>query len=236
MSLQDADALVLKTQPYRENSVIASLFTREYGRLSCVARGYRSSKRKYRLEPFAHYELRLAGRSTLKTLTSVELQHTFPLDGQALASGFYAMELVHRGLAEGQVETRIFNALLSLFAELEQERITAPLRHFERLMLEELGYGVDYARQVNGEPVEAQGVYIFHSEHGLESARPGTTAAIPGHVLLKMAANDMDSAEVLAHARALHQAALKPLIGAAPLASRALLSGGADASANPRPS
>jgi DNA repair protein RecO (recombination protein O) len=74
------DALVIGSMRYGEADRIVTLFTRDRGRLSAVAKGVRRTKSKVggRLEPFSLVRTSLhAGRGTLYTVIGVETVRTF---------------------------------------------------------------------------------------------------------------------------------------------------------------
>ncbi len=74
------DALVIGSMRYREADRIVTLYTRDRGRLSAVAKGVRRTKSKVggRLEPFSLIRASLhAGRGTLYTMVGVDTIRTF---------------------------------------------------------------------------------------------------------------------------------------------------------------
>jgi DNA repair protein RecO (recombination protein O) len=74
------DALVIGSMRYSEADRIVTLYTRDRGRLSAVAKGVRRTKSKVggRLEPFSLVRVSLhAGRGTLYTVLGVDTVRTF---------------------------------------------------------------------------------------------------------------------------------------------------------------
>ena len=74
------DALVIGSMRYREADRIITLYTKDRGRLSAVAKGVRRTKSKVggRLEPFSLVRMSLhSGRGTLYTVVGVETVRTF---------------------------------------------------------------------------------------------------------------------------------------------------------------
>lgn len=75
-----SDALLLRAVDYRDSDRIVTLFTRDFGKLSAIARGARGSKRRFSgaLEPYAIIRAELTqGRGELWTLTSASIQRSF---------------------------------------------------------------------------------------------------------------------------------------------------------------
>jgi DNA repair protein RecO (recombination protein O) len=74
------DALVIGSMRYKEADRIVTLYTRDRGKVSAVAKGVRRTKSKVggRLEPFSLVKMSLhAGRGTLYTVVGVETVRTF---------------------------------------------------------------------------------------------------------------------------------------------------------------
>ena len=75
------DALLLRATDYRDADRIVTLFTRDAGRLSAIARGARGSKRRFSgaLEPYAVIRVELSPkRGELYGLKSAEVTRSFP--------------------------------------------------------------------------------------------------------------------------------------------------------------
>ena len=105
------DALVIGSMRYREADRIVTLYTRDRGRLSAVAKGVRRTKSKVggRLEPFSLVRASLhAGRGTLYTVVGVETVRTF----QGVRDELFRME-------EG---ARLLSAVRHLFPGEEAQR------------------------------------------------------------------------------------------------------------------
>ena len=85
-------AYVLHTRAFRDTSLLVDLFTLKYGRISCLARGAKSSKSKLRglLLSFVPLLVSWSGKSDLVTLGKVEADNlAYNLSGTNLLSGFY---------------------------------------------------------------------------------------------------------------------------------------------------
>lgn len=59
MAINKTDALVIKTFDFRETSLVAVFFTRDYGKMSGLFKGIRSDPKKFasNVEPFSHNEI-----------------------------------------------------------------------------------------------------------------------------------------------------------------------------------
>lgn len=138
-------AFVLHTYPWRETSLIVEFFTRDYGRLSLVARGAKRPMSQYRglLNPFCPLAISYSGKGEVKNLTRCEWYGSIPMNEKTLMSAFYINELLVRLLPRGEPETELFGiyyeTLKTLAASPGQ---LATLRYFERDFLRILGYAM----------------------------------------------------------------------------------------------
>jgi DNA repair protein RecO (recombination protein O) len=215
-------ALVLHARPYRESSAIISLLTASHGRVAVVARGVRSGRRGNALQPFNLLRVGWSGRGPLYTLTGSELTRHAWLAGNALAAGFYLLEVLTRVLPEQEGAPGIFAAACDSLERLQSADVPldVALRRFEKRLLEELGYGFDFLRDAHSaEPIAADAEYALHVDAGFVRSARG----YPGQALLDIAANRYESRVARVAARKIFRQALQPLLGPRPLASRRLL-------------
>jgi DNA repair protein RecO (recombination protein O) len=218
-------ALVLHARPYRETSAIVSLLTSSHGRLAVVARGVRGGKRGNVLQPFNRVRVSWSGRGSLQTLTGCELTRHAWLTGNGLAAGFYVLELVMRLLPERAGAPEIFAGACWALEHLEagEPPLDVVLRRFERRLLEELGYGLDFARDAgSGAPICPDREYLLQPDAGFVLA--GTAGkGYSGRVLGEIATDRYDSRAARVAAKKIFRQALRPLLGDRPLGSRRLL-------------
>jgi DNA repair protein RecO (recombination protein O) len=169
---QDAQpAYVLHAYPYRETSLVAEVFTRDFGRLGLVARGARRSKSAMRglMMPFQPLLLSWAGRSELRTLHKAEWQGGVPqLKGANLMCGFYLNELLLKFMARDDPHEHLYatyhEAVLALSREAPAE---STLRRFEKNLLKEMGYGLPLEREAEtGQPIDPRKRYAYAIERG----------------------------------------------------------------------
>ena len=163
-------AFILHSRPYRETSVLLDLFTEEYGRISLIARGVRKEKSRLRglLQPFVPLLVSWQGRTELMTLTTAETNGVpLRLTGECLLSGLYLnellMKLLHKHDPYPQLYTIYYQTLLKLQAQKLQQKT---LRLFEKNLLEELGYGLQFRHDRQGHLFAADSYYHFDTEQG----------------------------------------------------------------------
>lgn len=217
--VSDEPGIVLHTRPYRETSLILSAFTLNHGRVSLVARGARGRRRRV-IQPFSTVRLGWSGRGNLGTLTGFETEHQYWFRGTSLASAFYLAELISRLLAEREAHPRLYATLAWALENLEVQTAIV-LRSFEKLLLEELGYGLDFERDVDGRPLTADRCYRLIPDQGFEPNGDGYA----GDVLRGIGLGAFHDASVRQTARRLFGEALAVHLGPRPLLSRRLLVG-----------
>lgn len=137
---------ILKSQAYKETSLIHQVFSRDYGLLSIISKGARAKKSKHGSLLQAHRLLLISwvGKGELKTLTAVEEGAGVKLlTGRALYCGFYVNELILNFLHKHDAHPRLFNGLVDIMGQLSLDQcLEANLRQFEILLLDEIGYGL----------------------------------------------------------------------------------------------
>ena len=103
---------VLHTYPFKETSLVVELFTREFGRISAVAKGARRPRSAMRgmLQSFQPLLGAWSGKLELKTLHSLEwYAGLLMLQGEALMCGFYLNELLLRLLPREDSHEALFD-------------------------------------------------------------------------------------------------------------------------------
>lgn len=231
MKVELQSGYVLHTRPWRDSSLLVEYFSRTSGRVACIARGAKSRKTRggsaaALLQPFTPLQCSWSGRSQLKTLIGCEsLGPALVLPGRRLYSGLYMNELLARLLHHEDPHQKLFDhyaAVLALLAAGEGEEI--PLRRFEIVLLEELGYGFDLVSDGrSGEAVAEEAWYHYDAEHGLVLARDrvGQLPRYRGAELSQISRGDF-SGNARNTAKRLMRQALASHLGERPLKSREL--------------
>lgn len=221
-------AFVLRTRPYQETSLIVDFFVASSGRVSAVAKGVRSrrSTQKGLLQPFLPLRITYSGKSQLKTLRQVEpdsVQINFK--EERLFSAMYLNELLYY-LLESDTEypglfSSYFQTLLLLSDPQYLESVS--LRQFELLLLQQLGYGVDFELAADSqEPIVAGGLYRLLPEEGFIAVTTWDKECYTGEEIIGIADQSFDNPKVLSAARRFCRFALAVLLGDRSLKSREL--------------
>ena len=223
--IQDESAIVLHTRAYRETSLIVQFLTARHGRIAAVAKGVRGRRRGHSLQPFHQGLLNCSGRGALASLHRFELVESRWFTGNGVALASYVAELVMRLTKEWAPAPRLFDgvawALERLGAANGATEVECCLRRFEKLLLEELGYGLDFSRDAGaGAALEPAARYELLPESGF--VRAAAEQGYSGEALLAIAEERFDGAETRRAAKSIFRALLAAHLGPAPLLSRQL--------------
>ena len=188
-------AWVLGRRPYRDSSYLVNFLTAADGRLSGVVKG---AHRKQRggmmaalMQPFQPLLVKFGGSSELKYVAAAESASIRRmLVGETLFSGLYLNELLTRLLPK-------FDAVPTLFAAYGEaiELISSSvdpelaLRRFELLLLEELGYQIQWQRDFEDRPIQETASYSYQPERGFVSGHGGDMSLVVSGVQLLTLAN-----------------------------------------------
>jgi DNA repair protein RecO (recombination protein O) len=119
MSATKTQAYILKTQDYRDTSILGDFYTRDFGKIKGIVRGVRDARGRYgsTLEPFSLNEILFYKRrrgGDLHQVTQVELVSMFPEvreDMERLSYASYFIQLVNELVEVEDANPRIFDLL-----------------------------------------------------------------------------------------------------------------------------
>jgi len=146
MAIQKTEAIVLRSQDLRETSLVATFYTRDFGKIKGIVKGIRSPKSRYGsyLQPFTYNEIvfyeRLRG--DLHTISQCDLKDFFPAVRQNLAKtayAYYFIELVDELTQTQDKNPTLFGSLLEALHLLSNEDGDKVARIFEVKLLGCLG-------------------------------------------------------------------------------------------------
>jgi len=228
--INNEPGFILHTYPFKETSVVAEVFTRSHGRVALIARGARRPTSALRglMQPFTPLLLSWFGKAELKTLHAAEWQGgLIAPQGRALMCGFYLNELLLRLLARGDAHEQLYDRYVGTLDQLAGEGVTdyeRILRHFEKNLLAEIGYGATFDIDADsGAPIEPDARYVFQPERGAlrENGQPG--CPVSGQTLIDLAASRFERPTTLVEAKSLMRTLINHTLGAKPLYTRQLL-------------
>ncbi len=154
------EGVIIKRINFSEADKIITIFTKQKGKIVCLAKGIRKicSKRGPCLELFNLIKAYVIKGKNLDLLTEVALIKSFPYLSKKLkiiSNCFYLVELVDRLTAEHQENRLIYNLLLDFLQKVnnlgcltEREIID-----FQKKILIDLGFGLP--RQINQQTLES---------------------------------------------------------------------------------
>ena len=212
---------------YRERSHIVHLFTKEYGRVDGILRQ----------NPPPQYQpilLQASGKSELKNFTKLEIvnQPIF-FFGDAFFSGFYLNEILLR-LCPLEVEMpqafQIYAQTLVKLQHLSESQdssiaLKQALRQFEHVLLEELGYAIDFGVDSNQAALNPVQHYYFQLNDGFIPTVQASRSTLTGMQILTMQHYESGgdfNAEQLQLLTKLYRQVISALLGDRPLKSRQL--------------
>jgi DNA repair protein RecO (recombination protein O) len=227
--VQQQPAFVLHHRPFRDSSQLLDVISRDYGKVSLVARGSRSAKSKLRglLRPFQALRLSWILRSDLGTLTGADIDAApLSLTGDALLSAYYVNELVLNFLHRHDPQPEIFDVYAQTLTALSRsDELAANLRVFEMELLRLLGYALNLGHDANlHEPIDSECFYDYRVEQGpVAVSRSEGPMVFPGGRLLAIAAVQFDDPDVLRDAGRLLREVIRHHLDGRELKSRKVL-------------
>jgi DNA repair protein RecO (recombination protein O) len=218
-------AFILQQRKFRETSLIIDVLTRDFGRVSLLAKGVRKAKSKTAglLQPFIPLKLSYFGKSELKTLTDVEITQPFiQLQGLAIYCGFYVNELVGCFLHQYDPHPEVFAYYEKCLSGLSDSlKIEAALRIFELDLMDAVGYGLQLEYDFhNDKAIQPLIRYHFNVEQGPIEAPDGYFS---GKTLQALKSRQLSDPHVLVEAKILMRAVISTYLHGKPLKSRAVI-------------
>ena len=208
---------------YQGNSLLLDFFTKDHGKLRLIARGARSSKTS--LQMFQCLSISFKGKGDLKSLSQWEIaDEPRRLLGNDLVMAMYVNELIQRLLPEGDEHSEIFRSYWSYIKNISSLDLSAKeysLRVFENHLLQDLGYGLDFEDDINGNVIINNLQYDYIEDQGFAVNEAGV---ISGNTLLHLSkSNDpIINPKELSILKKMNRKRLKSLLGDKPLKSKEL--------------
>src|SRR5437764_8719093 len=146
MAAEKALALVLRTTDWSETSRIATLWTREFGKLRVLAKGGRRLKSNFEsaLDLLTLGSIVFLRKSSggLDLLTEAQVVERFPrlrTDLTALYAGYYVAELLSDWTEDYDPHPMLFDAALAALGDFGADGVNLPVRvaGFELAMIQE---------------------------------------------------------------------------------------------------
>lgn len=146
MPLYTLKGIVVRRTNFDETDRIISLYTKERGKLACIAKGARKpiSRLSGPTEVLTCGKYQLAAGRNLDIISQVDVRHSFPRihsDLSRVANAAYICEMVDKMTEDGEPNPEIFDLLLSSLYLLERENDPEKILHmFQLQFMGLLGY------------------------------------------------------------------------------------------------
>jgi DNA repair protein RecO (recombination protein O) len=147
-------AIVLRARDYSESDRIVTLLTRNFGKLSGIAKGAKASRRRFehKLEPFSQVMLYFRRRphGQLVFITRAERGEVAPAQIEdnlgKIALGSYMLELADALTSEEAEAITAYQVLSDALEALGRDTATSALRQaYELKLLAATGFGLDFS-------------------------------------------------------------------------------------------
>lgn len=155
MRVQKEPSFVLHARPHSETSLFVDMLSRDFGRLTVLAKGARGQKSKFRgvLLPFRRLLAGWSGRGEIPVLTLAEpVEPWAEMRGQGVLCGFYVNELMIKLLHRHDAHPALFDYYADTVLRLQRGgAFEDALRLFEKRLLRELGYAMNLDSDAGGQ-------------------------------------------------------------------------------------
>ncbi len=178
---ESSAAIVLRARDYSESDRIVTLLTRDFGKLSGMAKGAKASRKRFerKLEPFSHVMLYFRRRPNGQLVFVTRAEASPDLtpfaiedDLAKIALGSYMLELADAFTSEEAEAHGAYRVLTEALEAVSAGRATLALRQaYELRMLHWAGYGLDFARCRQCTDGISQSAYFIVSRGGMVCAR-----------------------------------------------------------------
>lgn len=155
-----SEGIVLKTVDYSESSIIATIFTKEKGKVAVIAKGARKPKNKFaaflvvgQLLEVVFYSKESRSVQTLSDVSYIEKLHSFRVDVEKMAIMMMTAEFSNQVLHENEVNSDLFNFLKRMLVWLDKQDDVAPqlFPYLQLRIAEYIGIGVQYMNSSDSE-------------------------------------------------------------------------------------
>ena len=216
-------AFLIHRRTFQGSSLLLDFIVRDFGKTRLIARSARKNKTLFQM--FQCLNISYKGRGELKSLTHWEINDKpRRFLGNDLVLGLYVNELLSRLLPDNEAHQKLFDEYYSFIDNISDQ--TKPekefsLRMFENLLLEDIGYGLEFKVDALGNKIEPNLCYRFDGYEGLIVSENGKISGKTLHQLDSRFDYKPNSNQ-LAALKKLNRVRLQTLLGGKPLKSREL--------------
>ena len=219
---KESDAFLLHATKFKETSLLCVFFSKEFGKVSAIAKGARSKKSKFQAltVPGAIFKIAFSGKNELKTLTSCESLETLDIKRNNFKIYLYLNEIILKLLESYEPMPEVYENILQIFKFLDENdkySVELKLRHFEYNLISELGYGFNIDRDIEGEDIDSKSYYSFNPQSGFIKSKMGQK--ILGLHLINFLNNNFSDTETRFSLKMIMRAAIENVLEK-PISSR----------------
>mgnify|MGYP001036699745 CR=1 FL=1 len=212
------DAIILRRSDFGEADRLLTLYTREFGKISALAKGARKpqSRKTGHVELFMRTNFLIASGRNIDIITQADMIESFPqLSNDLVRTTYaaYAVELLDRFTPEEDRNLSLYDLLQNTIGRLATtDNLLLAARYYELRLLSITGYQPQLFRSVmNGEEIQQEDQFFSAELGGLlrpgqrsadHRARPVSGAAVK--VLRYLQTRDWDTVAPLQLKRDLH--------------------------------
>lgn len=185
---------ILNRRPFRDNSLIVDLFTKESGRITCIARvaKKRGKIMKGTLEPFRRLTVDWIGKGDVQTLTLAEEKGRYRIPVASLCQALYLNELLLKLVPKQAPAKDVFFSYQQSITQLANQ--STSISQCEMSILQALGYSFSNATvHTTGHAVQISEHYCYSIDSGLRLVEESlyrevlyNSAPISGRLLIKL--------------------------------------------------
>lgn len=149
-----SSAIVLNSRKYGDSSKIITVFSRQYGKISLIAKGVRAAKSKSGsvLEPLSNINISFYKKAEkdLQLLSKAELSKILTKitdDPDSLCAGLAMLESVNHSMPEGEAHIELYDSLAASLDLLNQKKYPSFVMFikFQLILAKCLGFETDFS-------------------------------------------------------------------------------------------
>jgi len=180
--VSDQPAYLLHRRDWQNTSLILDLLTSDYGKVSVLAKGGKSSRSKALYQPFTRLSVSWTGRNEMKTLVGID-GVSLPVAEQQYLPLLYINELISVFLPAHEPSFELFQLYSALLQSVDQKQ--SDLREFEKELMNILGYLPDTQVEAKTRmPIDASQHYQFLASDGFIQCTESKKHTIDGSSII----------------------------------------------------
>ena len=189
-------SFIIHARKYRETSMIYDVLTEEHGLISILAKGIKSKKDGFILQPFRELQLSYTDRA-LPILTKYEIISSYlEASNKFMLESLYFNELIYRFIPKNEPLISLYNLYkehLEYMNTTSDNRLIILLR-FEIIFLREIGYEI-HLSYPSDYVIDEENLFYYDYESGFKETKKNTEYIniITGSSLKKLLNNQLTS-------------------------------------------